>query len=127
MEKEIVYHVKSSKTSERKATLIMRRDLDSDVVRVGWSQPCTSDKFSRKSGRDEASKKIDTITNTNKTISLKLSDEWGIKDNCRTRITFLIADRIDVYLERASKYFKEAKSFEIPTRDGGMIKIEIDD
>jgi len=126
MEKEIVYHVKSSKSSERKATLVMRREDDSNVVRVGWSQPCTSDNFSRKSGRDEASKKLETITNTDKTISLKLSDEWGIKDNCRTHITFLIADRIDVYLERASKYFKEAKSFEIPTRDGGLIKVEID-
>lgn len=128
MSKEIVYHVTNEKTNVKNATLVLRREDDSDIVFVGWSQSCKGDNFCRRSGRETAIEKIESIdVKTAKSIiPILLSDEWGLKDNCSSLTTFLIGNRIDMFLEKASKYFKEAKYFMIPTRDGSIIEVTID-
>ena len=126
MFKEIIYHMRNPKTGLKAATLVMRREEDSEVVTIGWSQPCKQDNFSCKSGREEAIKKIESKTGTNFVV-FNFSDEFAIKDTCKNLTTYLIGERIDVYLEKAKKYFKEATAFHIPINDNSKIlEIQID-
>jgi hypothetical protein len=116
--KGLFYHPKN------KMTFAFYKDETNSDVWVGWSKPTKGDSFTKKVGRDEAVLKI--VETKPKESVLYIGIDMVTNNNfIRDNTTFVVAENLKFYIEKAARYFKDVKKFNLITKTGDYIVVEL--